>query len=118
MSRDSLDDLVALYRRAAHEAPAARVDDTILAAARRTRTARRARWRIVMAMAACVLAALPVVHVLWPYAARRGAAPAASAYDDESIRAFLLSPEALPPQSRVTHYLVNDCLQCLSRELP
>lgn len=116
MNRDPLDDLVAAYRRAAHEAPAARVDDHILAAARRARGARRARWRIVMAMAACVLAALPVVHVLWPYAAQRRAAPAA--YDDESIRKFLLSPEALPPQSQVTRYLASDCLECLRGEMP
>jgi hypothetical protein len=117
MNGDPLDDLLALYRRAAQEAPAARMDDYILAAARRTRTARHARWRIVMAVAACLLAALPVVHVLWPYAARN-AASGASAYDDESIRKFLLSPEALPPQSQVTRYLVSDCLECLSGEMP
>lgn len=123
MNGDPLDDLLALYRRAANEAPAARMDDYILAAANRARRARRMRRRIVMALAACLLAALPVLHVLWPYASQRRAMPAAGTavaadYDDDGIRAFLLSPEALPPQSRIRHYLVSNCLECMSGELP
>ncbi len=107
MSDDSIDDLVALYRRSAREAPAPRVDAHILRVASRTQRARNAWLWKAAALAAGVLAGV-VGYVLRMPAPLPQAATVAAGYDDGRIAAYLMRMDVDPPRSPVAQYLLSD----------
>lgn len=100
MSDESVDDLVALYRQSAREAPPPRVDAHIL------RTAERARhvwsWRAAAALVAS-LSLGAVYHVLRaPQQASPAVAGAYAGYEEGQIAAYLMSMDVRAAQVNAT----------------
>jgi hypothetical protein len=114
VSDDSIDDLVALYRRSAREAPAPRVDAHILRVAWRAQRARNAWFWKAAALAASVLAGA-VCYVLRMPAPLPPATAVAAGYDDGRIAAYLMRMDVDPPRSPIARYLLSDASRAALR---
>ncbi len=112
MSDDSMDDLIALYRNAAREAPRPKMDAKILQLAEtRSPSRRRSQQRAwtAVAVAACAL--------LW-FAGHRAALPFSSptqtsthsvapGYLDGRNRTYLMTMDITPPHSPTAQFLLR-----------
>ncbi|MBO9662677.1 hypothetical protein [Dokdonella sp.] len=107
MNDDSIDDLVALYRRSAREAPAARVDAHILRTAARTHAARGAWIWKAAALAASVLIGIVCYVLRVSPPPPPPMASAAAGYDEGRIAAYLMRMDVGPPRSPVAQYLLT-----------
>ena len=105
MNDDSIDDLVALYRRTAREAPAPRVDAHILRTASRTHAMRGAWLWKAAALAAGMLIGV-VCYVLRVPSPSAQVAGIADGYDEGRIAAYLMRMDVGPPRSPVAQYLL------------
>lgn len=105
MNDDSIDDLVALYRRSAREAPAPRVDAHILRTASRMHAVRGAWIWKAAALAAGVLVGI-VCYVLRVPSPPPQMASAPAGYDEGRIAAYLMRMDLGPPRSPVAQYLL------------
>ncbi len=107
MSDESLDELISLYRRAARETPAPRVDRRILAHAENARRSRH--WPLAAAIAAGLLIWLGAHHFASDPQAPMALAidSGAPGYAEGRTRAYLQSMDIAPPPSPVAQYLIS-----------
>lgn len=109
MNDDSIDDLVALYRRSAREAPAPRVDAHILRVAWRTHGARNAWiWRAAALAASILIGIVYYVLRVPPSLPSPLTVDAGAGYDEGRIAAYLMRMDVGPPRSPVAQYLLAD----------
>ncbi|MBB6243999.1 hypothetical protein [Rhodanobacter sp. MP1X3] len=111
MNDESMDDLVARYRKAAREAPRPDVDARMLQLAESASNARHRNQRWTW-----FAAAIAATAVLWLVGHQTASRPSPTArlslddatpgYLDGRTRAYLLSMDTAPPRSPTAHYLL------------